>query len=680
VTNTREQIWSSRNYAITALVLGCIFGLLCLQWQLTSGKLPTFDDGMYLVVALAEYKAFWAGGLAGFYRAFMTYDPGKGGLLGILAQPAFFLFGPSAKTAMISFYLLWPLAVWSTFDFASSFGLNLLNLSDRTARVGGILAAFLLAIHPLTQFLTSFYLTEFPLVTFIAIVHASALRYFLTGRVLWTLVLGFGLLGGVLAKVTFPAFVIVAATLVLGRWLTAWNWRDFVVAALFCIAPTLIVAAPFYVTNWRTVVETTRFLTSAETASVYGLGGAWDIAASSKFIWNMLHAYEFLLCVSMATVVLAFCLRTQKKRAAWSLLLAIGFLVPFLIVAFSNFKQERYAYPGYVPLFVLAGLGMGLAWTLPIRASRLLVGFLLVPPLVKAAITHSLLPPEALPRLPLVQPGTPPADGRPWSLTEVVKTTEQRTAGNPIVFLGGSDSFHAAVLQFTSETQGSGRRWTGFSYQSHPNLKLSDLTTYIDMVNPAAVLYKSPPYYLMLGGFVPETLQYLLHSGYKKLELPYMQPDGSRFTLYLPPYPPVEILATTESAPQTAPPVRYSFGNRYQIMDVRFDKYKNQVMSSLTFARSGPPLKNEHIFYHLLDDKGQQIGQLDRAFCSGCQDPAHVASWVERFFIPYDLAARIRRIGIGIYAPPLHGPVPAQGGPTDWEGTRVLIDPQIQIP
>lgn len=672
--NTRERLyWPSRNYVITALGLGTVFGLLCLRWQLTDRTLPTFDDASYLVAALAEYKAYLAGGFAGFYHAFLTNDPGRGGLLAVLAQPGFFLFGPGAKAAMFSFYLLWPLAVWSVFDFTSSCGSRLLDFSERAARVGGIVAALLFATNPLTQFLTSKYLTEFPLITFVALVHAGALRYFLTGRLGWALVVGFGLLGGVLAKVTFPAFLIVPAALVLGRWLTAFSWREFVFSSLLCATPTLVVAAPFYFTNWRTLLETTRFLTSAETASVYGLGGAWDIAASFQFVSNMLHAYEFLLCAVMSIVALAFGFRTGKKRAAWGILLAAGFLVPFLIVAFSNFKQDRYAYPGYVPLFVLAGLGMGFVWTFLVPGSRLLIGLLLVPPMMKTAIGHSLLPPEALPRLPLVHRGLPPADGRPWSLSEVVEAAEQHTVGDPIILVGASEAFHAAVLQFTSDLHGSSRKWGGFNYQSHPGLKVSDLTTFMDTVNPAAVVYKSPPYPLMLGTFVPETVQYLLDIGFKKTDLPYTQPDGSRFTLYL--RPQVEILTTAKSPPQSpTASVRYSFGNRYQITEVRFERYKKQVVNSLTLVRGGPPIENEHLFYHLLDDNGQHIGQLDRAICSGCRDPAHVTSWVERFFIPDDLAARVRKIGIGIYGPPSHPPLPAQGGHADWEGARILMD------
>jgi hypothetical protein len=672
VTIASEKVhWLPRNYLVAALSMGVVFGLLCLQYQLTDRRLPTFDDAGYLVTALAEYKASLAGGPRAFYRAFMSVDPGRGGLLGILAQPWFFLFGPGAKTAMVSFYFLWPLAVWSIFDFTSCFGTHLLGLAGRTARVGGILAAILLATNPLTQFLTSWYLTEFPLITCVALVHASALRYFLTGRLVWALVLGFALLGGVLAKVTFPAFLVVPAVLVLGRWITAWSRWQFVLSAFLCVAPTLIVAAPFYVLNWRSVVGTTRFLTSAETASVYGLGGAWDIRASLQFVLNMLHVYEFLICAIMSIVVLVVSFWKGKERSAWSFLLAAGFLVPFLIVAFSNFKQERYAFPGYMPLFALAGLGLALVWTIPILGSRLLVGLILALPIVKTAIAHSVLPPEALPSLPLVQPGSTPADGRPWSLTELVKATEQRTAGNPLVLVGASGAFHAAVLQFTSNLSGSGRVWTGFNYQSHPGLKFSDITTYIDTINPAAALYKSPPYPLMLGTFVPETVQYLIDNGYKKIELPYTQPDGSRFTLYLPPYRKVEIITTVGSSAETASPAQYSFGNLYQITEIRFDRYKNQVVNSLTFVRKGPPLTNEHIFYHLLDDKGNRIGQLDRAICSGCSNPGEVTSWVERFFIADALP--VRTIGIGIYGPPLSPPLHVLGGTTDWGGTRILL-------
>jgi hypothetical protein len=50
-------------------------------------------------------------------------------------------------------------------------------------------------------------------------------------------------------------------------------------------APTLIFAAPLYVTNWRRLIQTTRFLTSAERPT--GLAQfildipLWDIAITA---------------------------------------------------------------------------------------------------------------------------------------------------------------------------------------------------------------------------------------------------------------------------------------------------------------------------------------------------------------------------------------------------------------
>ena len=76
----------------------------------------------------------------------------------------------------------------------------------------------------------------------------------------------------------------------------------------------------------------------------------------------MFLQYTFLLLALLSTLAFRLYGAKSLSRAAWFALMLLGFIVPFAIVALSNFKVERYSYPGYAPLFVLAGLGMSVIW------------------------------------------------------------------------------------------------------------------------------------------------------------------------------------------------------------------------------------------------------------------------------------------------------------------------------
>lgn len=178
----------------------------------------------------------------------------------------------------------------------------------------------------------------------------------------WALVLCFAFLGASLAKVTFPLLVLVPAAFPVIRWVSLGALREFLSSIALIVVPYFLVAAPFYAINWRAVVATTRSLTSAQTASVYGLGGGWDWTMSLQFVQQLSRLRVFASSwrdrdpAGIPTI-------TNPRAAAWWVGLVSALLLPFAMVALSHSKIERYAYPGYVPLFALGGLGLAVLCT-----------------------------------------------------------------------------------------------------------------------------------------------------------------------------------------------------------------------------------------------------------------------------------------------------------------------------
>ena len=259
------RLWSG---AALSLALACAAAFA--WWHVIDETPPRWDESHYLVGALNEYRAAQVGGPVGLFGAYMTTLTGGANQLPLLALPGFFLFGPSAKAGIAIFFLLWPIAIFGMFDLTRHATRSLLGFDEVTSLRAGFLAALLFAISPQTQYLSNYFLTEFPLITCIIVVHAAALRYMLDGRLRWGPIIGIALAAGFLAKTTFSAFLIAPAGLIVVRWLRGASPREIINFITGAALPPLIIVAPFYITNFDTIIATVRFLTSAETASVFG--------------------------------------------------------------------------------------------------------------------------------------------------------------------------------------------------------------------------------------------------------------------------------------------------------------------------------------------------------------------------------------------------------------------------
>ena len=678
---------AARAWRLAAYAVGVIFGLLFMYWQIVDRAPPAYDEAGYLVNAWMEWNAARHGGFFGLYEAFLTTDPGRPGLLLLMAVPGFLLFGPSLDAGILPFVLLWVIAVVSIYDFTDRAGRELFGLDHRQASIAGFFASLIFSLYPMTQFESHFFLVEFPEITAAAALNACALRYWVSGRVRWAFAAGVALALGLLTKVTFPCLTFAAASLFLWR---LYRDRSPVLAARAILAislPTLILAAPFYVWNFDTIIETTQFLASADVASVFGLGGGLSIQPILNFIGGMMLQYEFLLCVLLALTFALFGLGRHKASVAGFSIIAASSLIPFLIVAFSYFKIERYAYPGFVALFVLAGCGASLIfaarWWIAVTASIVLFTI----PVVKVGITNGLLPAGIIAQLAYAQSRFPlvrdlqllnyirPSDGRDWRIPELIEATKpvERTAG-PVYIMGMSPAFHGALLRFASLVAGHDQTYSGFLHQLYPRMTEDDLLRNIESSMPRIVLYKSPPYEPPHVGLHVETAVRELSENplYLRNDLSVIQPDGSRFILFRSLRPQTEILQrTSETAPLSS--MLYNFSDRYALEAINFEGGRFGTVASFTWRRLGPPLPNETMFFHLLDADGKIIGQLDRRICQSCLDPERVSRWTERFYLAQAQLASLRRIGLGLYDP-AQAPLKSSGGPADWDGRRAIIE------
>src|SRR5262249_7667674 len=135
---------------------------------------------------------------------------------------------------------------------------------------------------------------------------------------------------------------------------------------------------------------------SASVASVFGLGGGMSLVPSLRFLGSMLLQYEFLICAILASAFALWCLTHGTRSIIGLAIVALSSVIPFLIVALSNFKLERYAYPGFIGMFVLAGCGLSLVWTRYRWLAGMTTCVLLALPITKVAVTNALLPTEVL--------------------------------------------------------------------------------------------------------------------------------------------------------------------------------------------------------------------------------------------------------------------------------------------
>lgn len=535
-TRSRDIDYWGASTAVFSLAIVTLFG----WWQYVDRMPPAWDEAGYLLLTWEKWRALVDRDPLELYRLFLSSDPGRPNVLPLIGTIGFWAFGPSDKAALMPFALLWLIGIAAIYDVARNAAERFFD--QRDGRPAGLLAVALFALYPATQALSHVYLTEFPLVVAVAALHAAAMRFWISGRAAWAFAVGFAGAIGMLGKVTFLPLAVAPAGLLVWRMIADRSWSRAALVAGVSLIPIALIPAPFYVRNLHEIVAVSTYLSSAGLASLYGLGGGLDPRASLAFIGWMLSQYEFLLCVLAAAALGVWVLLRPRASRLGYLLLAMSAVSLFVIVALSNFKTERYAYPAFAALFVLGGGGLALPWTTHRGIGGLAAAALFAIPVLKLGVTYGLVPPplafldRASARLGLMLAvHAPPPNRSDWNIRPLVDELAGVSAkGRPIYIIGGSPQFQAQVLRFESLRAGRDQAFAGFVYQQHPGLAHVDLLRSIASEDPAAVLHKSPPYTpSFLGAGVDETVRELSRSPeYERQELKTVQPDGSRFVLF----------------------------------------------------------------------------------------------------------------------------------------------------
>jgi hypothetical protein len=382
-----------------------------------------------------------------------------------------------------------------------------------------------------------------------------------------------------------------------------------------------VIIGSFAAHNYRAIAESTLFLSSANLARVYGLGGGGELAPSLTFAMSLLRQYELGGALLLSLLFIALYVR---QRAFWSIILFLGLALPIAIVAFSNFKQERYAYPGFALLFVLGGSCIALLWRrLPTVAAMGVTAALLAVPFIKVGVIYEILPRFVLSHVAWAgfgPYGVPVPSTQDWGIDGILENVRRHVPDGGIALLGGSPAFHQSLFNFYDNSRGGDHNFAGYLMQVNPDMTKDDLLRFVtDQKTFSAILHKTPPYTpAFVGLFAPEVFDELARSGdYDRFDLPIVQPDGSRFTLLRSKRPLVQVLARDPLKKDSGMAAAYVFGDRYSLQNIAFEQTRAGLALVLKFHRIGAPIPGEIVFVHLIDKDGKVIAGLDREICQG---------------------------------------------------------------
>lgn len=544
-SNRRTNTLSKWSWA-TILVAFIFFGV-SVRWSFIDNRPPAWDPGLYLYQATILHESFMQNGFVDFLVAVFNVDRGRVPLLPVMVQPAFLLFGPSLDAAVISLNFAWFILAWSlagiTREVAGA------NSKDRAAFFAFVLFGF----YPLTMMLSHNYLVELLLVTLVCAAMYSLLLLHKTKETKWSILAGICIGFGLLTKITFPAFVLPAFGILFFRNVRDSSVRTAVGLFLPVMSLAVIIAGPYYLYNLKQIFELTTLLSSHNLSQMYGFGGAFDFRTILNYLLDVLAnpaIYVGVFCV-LATLFFQRSwsadssgeILEYRKNKTFIIVMIVWFAIPFLLAMFGEIKEPRYAYPGMVPLFVLAGIAAARNFESRMGAILMVVAYVILLPgylysnnLISAKSAKLFLSP--------VEVGSDLAtdiapDQRDWKVGELVQEISDAFAphqGNrSILFLGGNRNYHLRLLDYYGLIANIHLRYFPLPYYSNPSMTIDQAMAFIDDTSPAGIIYKSgenwPAFSSRLDSAIIPQLK--ANSKYVAKELDTEQPDGSRFTLFV---------------------------------------------------------------------------------------------------------------------------------------------------
>lgn len=465
----------------------------------------------------------------------------------VIVQPAFYFFGPSLDAAVISLNFAWFILAWSLS------GITRELVASTSGDKAGFFAFVLFALYPLTTMLTHSYLVEFLLIAFVCAAMYSLLLLHKTKEVKWSVLAGICIGLGLLTKVTFPAFLLPAFGILIFRNIRNTSIRIAVDLFYPAILLPIVIAGPYYLYNFKQMFQLTAMLSSHSLSKLYGFGGAFDARAIFEFLIGAFANPVFLVSVFCFVATLFY----RRNQSAYKsidrpgnyenktilIVMAIWFIIPFLLTMFGEIKETRYAYPGMVPIFVFTGMAVARN---SMRKSGLffmvLIYMLALPGYLYSNNMISAKSIEAFASAMKMDGGLVagvPADERNWRVDNLVQEISDvlgaRQENKNVIFLGGNRYYHLRLLDYFGLIGGAHVQYIVLPYYLNPSMTLDEALKFIAEADSSGVMYKSgenwPPFSSRLDSAIVSRLKgdpkYIIK------ELNTEQPDGSRFTLFV---------------------------------------------------------------------------------------------------------------------------------------------------
>ncbi len=268
---------------------------------------PGWDQAWYLQVSTQLFYALRDGGLPAFVDVYVHAFTIKAPLVSVLPLPFYALFGPTEDAALLV-NLVWMVALQ-----AGLYGLGAALYGRRRA----LWAVAIFSLLPLTLRLRHEVLVEYGLAALVVLFVYALWRSDGLRRRGWELALGARLGLGLLMKVSFPAYTLAPAGLIV-----IWRlrddgrraWRRLPLDAALVLLPGLALAATWYAFNWRAILIFAHSTSWGEIAHDYSIGPALALDTIGRY-WQQVINESFSVYVALLCLLLAGWALLHRRRA-----------------------------------------------------------------------------------------------------------------------------------------------------------------------------------------------------------------------------------------------------------------------------------------------------------------------------------------------------------------------------